>query len=121
MTVTGGSMDGNQQGFVAYKSGALGDTSTVSGVTFLGTSFSENLNKGIYVEKLSDTTFDGILVENSGTNAAYASNNGIDINLKFGDYTNIQLLNSTVTGSGIDGTDAGEAIYFSSRNSTVPG
>src|SRR3546814_8541410 len=63
MTVTGGSMDGNQQGFVAYKSGALGDTSTVTGVTFLGTSFSENLRQGIYVEKLADTTFDGILVE----------------------------------------------------------
>src|SRR3546814_15178431 len=105
MTVTGGSMDGNQQCFVAYKSGALGDSSTVTGVTFLGTSFSENLSKGIYVEKLADTTFDGILVENSGTNAAYASNNGIDSNLKFGDYANIQPVNSTDNSSEVDGHD----------------
>ena len=113
MTVTGGSMDGNVQGFVAYQ--ANDGLSTVTGVTFTGTSFSENLRKGIYAEKLDNATFDDITVENSGTEGAYASNNGIDINLKFAAYGNIQILNSSVTGSGVDGTGTGEAIYVTAR------
>jgi Ca2+-binding RTX toxin-like protein len=113
MTVTGGSMDGNVQGFVAYQ--ANDGLSTVTDVTFNGTTFSENLRKGIYVEKLDDATFDGITVENSGTDGGYSSNNGIDINLKFADYGDIRILNSTLTGSGVDGTGTGEAIYVSAR------
>src|SRR3546814_15237078 len=44
MTVPGGYMDGNQQCLVDHKYGAHGDTSTCTGVTFLGTTSRENLS-----------------------------------------------------------------------------
>src|SRR3546814_15291451 len=49
LTVTGGSLARTPQGVVASTSSALGDTSTVTGVPFLGSSFSATPPQGLLI------------------------------------------------------------------------
>lgn len=75
------------------------------------TTFNNNGEKGMYLEKLNNATFDNITVNSSGTNSNYGFNNGIDINLKYGDYENITIKNSTITNSGLDSPDAPNPLF----------
>ncbi|MBK7259940.1 MAG: hypothetical protein IPI01_19495 [Ignavibacteriae bacterium] len=59
--------------------------------------------EGIYAEKLEDALFDGITVTTAAPIRLQSQQCGIDINLKYGTYQNIQIINSTITGSGATG------------------
>lgn len=43
-------------------------------------------------------------MDNSGTDATYGFNNGIDVNLKYNAFTNLEIRNSTITNCGAIGT-----------------
>jgi predicted ribosomally synthesized peptide with SipW-like signal peptide len=81
-------------------------SSTFDDVTVRNTSFNGNDRKGIYAEKLSNALFDNIEIRNSGTLDSSVVPNGMDINLKFGDYENITIRDSTFFDSGIQTTAA---------------
>jgi PGF-pre-PGF domain-containing protein len=52
--------------------------------------------KGLYIEKLSNAIFDNLVVDGV-TSDTYGYNDGIDINLKDGDYENVTIRNSRVS------------------------
>ncbi|HQZ53184.1 MAG TPA: hypothetical protein PLG23_06945, partial [Thermoflexales bacterium] len=95
--------DWNTQGWF-LTAGTPANASTVQNVLVSSSTFNNNLQKGLYAEKLEDATFRGITVSNSGIDPAYGFNNGIDINLKYGDYQRIHIYDSIITGSGLTGT-----------------
>ncbi len=103
VTIANSEFNNNVQGWFIAASTPAG-SSSFSNVQVTNCTFNNNLQKGLYIEKLSDAVFDGITVLNSGTDPAYGFNNGIDINLKFGTYQNIQIRNSTITTSGETGS-----------------
>lgn len=99
--IVGGGFNHNNIGWYIAASSTAGSFEDIS-VT--GTQFNNNTTKGLYIEEMSDAVFDGIEVISSGVDAAYAWNAGIDINLKYGDYSNITIKNSTITDSGAQGS-----------------
>ncbi len=103
VTVEDTEIKGNSQGvyIAAVQTGAAGNT--FDNVLFKNVDASDNDIKGMYFEKLSNATFDNVVMNNSGKNATYGFNAGIDINLKNGAYSNITLRNSTITNSGLMG------------------
>lgn len=100
------------------KPATLGDSSLlVDGLTVTDTSFRDNWLKGIYVESLSNATFDRITVEGNGVTAGQnRSATGIDINLKFGNYSNIQFLNSTIANNGTGDAAVGAGLAVKARD-----
>ncbi len=81
--------------------------------------FQRNSIKGFYAEKLSEAIFREVSVTDNGDTTlspewADASNSGIDINLKFGDYVNITFKDLTVTGNGM-GSENGAGIKVKAR------
>ena len=80
------------------------------------TTFSNDTQKGIHVEKLDHATLDGIKVIDSGTDTTYGFNAGIDINLKYGAYTDITISNATLTGDGTGTLGTGEDLAIKGRD-----
>jgi len=108
--------------------------STVQNIEISNTIFNNNGIKGFYTEKLSDAVFSEVTATNNGKIAlspswADASNAGIDINLKFGDYQNIFFNNLTLIGNGIDSSNGagltikargnGDDVSYSSNPATL--
>ncbi|MBN9348913.1 MAG: hypothetical protein J0I48_22375, partial [Devosia sp.] len=102
-----------------------------SGVTIDGTHFEHLLRKGIYVETLSDALLTNITMEDVGqfgattfNGPAGAGGNGINLNLKYGNYSNIQITHFTLNNVGAsdrDGLDLvghpnGGAIVIAARD-----
>jgi hypothetical protein len=98
----GNSSPANGFGISIFASTTTGNT--FNNITIRNSDFSNNLKKGMYFEKLNNALIDNVNIDNSGTDAAYGFNNGIDINLKNGVYTNIIIQNSSVTNCGSTGT-----------------
>ena len=94
------------------------NATNVSNVSVTGSSFSYNEAKGLYIEKLSDATFDNSSIVNNGLftgffNAAF--NAGADINLKGNiAFQNLTFNNMTVTGNAI-GAANGAGITIKAR------
>jgi parallel beta-helix repeat protein len=92
--------DNTTQGcFIAAENG----TNVFSNVLIKNSDFSGNLQKGMYFEVLSEATLEGIIMSDAGVDPTYGFNNGIDINLKYGTYSNIVLKDSEITGCGVTG------------------
>ena len=97
------------------------NSSTASDIEISDTVFTGNAVKGVYAEKLSNATFSNVTVTDNG-NIARAPyywagfNAGIDINLKFGAYTNLNFNNLTVSGNGL-GSYAGAGLTIKARGS----
>ncbi|HMS65880.1 MAG TPA: hypothetical protein PKD83_11585, partial [Ignavibacteria bacterium] len=91
-------------GFGTFIAASTTSGSSFNNITIKNSDFSNNLRKGMYFEKLNNALIDNVTIDNSGTDATYGFNNGIDINLKNGVYTNITLQNSSVTNCGSTGT-----------------
>ena len=89
-----------------YVANPDGDKTTFDDITVRNTSFNGNDRKGIYAERLSNALFENIEVRNSGTADSYPVPNGIDINLKYGDYSDITIQGSTFFESGIETSGA---------------
>ncbi|MCL4302200.1 MAG: right-handed parallel beta-helix repeat-containing protein [Anaerolineae bacterium] len=93
--------------------------SNVTNVYAANTSFSHNDVKGIYVEKLSNATFDGCTVHNNGLNTGFFNaqwNAGFDINLKGQEtYQNLIFNNMVVTNNGL-GVANGAGFLIKARD-----
>jgi Ca2+-binding RTX toxin-like protein len=114
LTISGSHFDGNTtHGWYADKNSS--GHSNISYLIVENTTFNDNGIKGFYTEKLSHALFDGVIVQGSGVDPDYQYNAGFDINLKYGQYENIQIINSTFSGSGLDGTGPGKALVVIAR------
>jgi hypothetical protein len=115
LTITGGSFDGNTQGICIFaNSGSTSNQNHFTNISITGTTFNNNTLKGMYFEKLDHATFTDITVNNSGTSGSFAA--GIDINLKYGAYQNISILNSTISNSGTGDPTNGVGLTIKARD-----
>ncbi|MCO5256894.1 MAG: right-handed parallel beta-helix repeat-containing protein [Lentimicrobium sp.] len=112
ISITGCHFDNNQQGWYSDASSTI--EPDLDQVSIVNTTFDDNVLKGFYTERLSNATFDGITVDNSGS-SSYAWGAGIDINLKWKGYSNIEVKNSTLSNCGI-GSANGVGITIKARN-----
>ncbi|MCE7926486.1 MAG: HYR domain-containing protein, partial [Haliscomenobacteraceae bacterium CHB4] len=94
---------GNTQGMAIFQSGT---PVAFDNITIKNSTISNNLQKGLYFEKLSNALLENLTMDNNGTDATYGFNNGIDINLKYDDYSNITIKDCDITNSGATGTAA---------------
>lgn len=105
-----------------FQKAVSAETSTVSNVFVSNTTFNHNNHKGIYVEKLTDATFDGITVSQNGFSADGMPTyfvpwmSGVDINLKAGNYENIVFTNSTISNNGLGGAKEGVGLAIKARD-----
>jgi hypothetical protein len=104
--------EGNVRGFYAESNGST----VIDGVQIINTTFHNNSEKGIYLEKLSNAVFDGIVMTDNGNLPSEPKNAGLDINLKYQTYSNIEIKNSTFTGNG----EGGSAVVIKSRADSTP-
>ncbi|MDD5699848.1 MAG: hypothetical protein PHH00_01485 [Candidatus Nanoarchaeia archaeon] len=80
----------------------------------------DNYLKGMYIEKLSDTTFTDIIVDHNGCNelnqsvVSNANGAGIDINLKNDVYANIYFIRANIINNGIR-TKEGAGLMIKAR------
>ncbi|BAN02464.1 hypothetical protein YM304_21500 [Ilumatobacter coccineus YM16-304] len=120
VVITDSAFDDLVYGWYFAKHGDWGPGgSNVSNVQVTDTSFSNNEVKGIYVEKLSDTTFDNVTVVNNGLDTTFYNakwNSGFDINLKGEEtYQNITIVNSTFDRNGL-GVEEGTGLTIKARD-----
>ncbi len=95
---------------------------TLTDVVVEDSSFDGNGHKGIYLERLDDALLQRLSVVGSGDGASLpeagftAHAAGIDINLKYREFSDIELLDSTITGSGGGDATNGGALLFKQRD-----
>ncbi|NEU95283.1 beta strand repeat-containing protein [Bradyrhizobium uaiense] len=135
LTITGGSISDGYNGISFdkdYSSPATSGQGNATGVLISGTDFSHLDNKGIYVETLSNGHITGVTMNDVGQYGAVPSwggngsgGNGIDLNLKNGSYSNLEIDHFTLTntgtsnqsaGPGVDGNKNGGAIVVEARD-----
>lgn len=106
----GGLISGNKIGLGSVKGN--GDGTYLTDVSIRNVTFTNNAEKAVYMEKLSDAELKELDIRTSGTSGPYPA--GIDINLKYGDYQNITLdgtkVRTSATGAG------GNAITVKARD-----
>jgi hypothetical protein len=109
LNITNGSISDGLIGIDFDKTTTVGQQAvgTAVGVTIDGTDFSNLVYKGIYVEALSDAHLTNIDMSNVGQFGAPSTSgtqgtggDGIDLNLKNGTYSNIEIDNFHLTNTG---------------------
>jgi Ca2+-binding RTX toxin-like protein len=128
LSVAGGSIAHGQHGIVIQQSVSTG-LGSADGVTIDGTSFAHLNEKGIYAEQLSHAEISNIDmtdVGQYGRTPSFGGNgtngNGIDINLKWENYSDISIHDFTFTdvgsshGSGTTSDAGGAAITVKARD-----
>ena len=115
MTISGSHFDDNVEvGFYVDRNATT--LPTLTDVTITDSTFNNNPIKGFYTERLSDAYFENVEFNNSG-NGRPTQGAGLDINLKFGAFSNITLVDVTAIGSGAPGsTENGAGISIAARN-----
>ena len=120
LTITDSEFSNNVEGiYIAQSESSPGQ---LNDVTISNTEFIDNDQKGIYTEKLSNATLNDITVDGITSNT-YVVNNGLDINLKYDDYENITIRDSTVAsvseGDPLNGNpSASVAVTIKARGSS---
>ncbi|RYD19668.1 MAG: hypothetical protein EOP88_18095, partial [Verrucomicrobiaceae bacterium] len=123
--VEGSSVNGNTNGLYAADANAAtySANTQLQGITVRNTTFSNNTGKGLYIESMNDGLFEGLTIANSGLGNAGNSGSGFDINLKYGNYSNLTVRNSVISGCGVNYSFGG-GLLIKARNdgaySTVP-
>lgn len=113
ITVTGSSFNNNTlQGWYSDNNTS---GSQLTDVSITDSSFNGNPDKGFYTEKLSNATFTNVTFNNSGNGRAQQGA-GLDLNLKYANFTNITLNNVVAIDSGTALTPNGSGISISARN-----
>lgn len=100
-------VDGNGVGFASI-SGDPVHPAVVDGLFASNTTFNNNAGGGLYFEALSNSIWFGTDVRNSGTSSATKA--GIDLDLRYADYQNNQMIGGNITGS------AGPGLRVRARN-----
>jgi hypothetical protein len=101
ITIDNCDVKSNKFGMNIFAANATGNSFEY--ISIKNSDFSNNTLKGMYFEKLSNAVIENITMNNSGTDASNNTNAGIDINLKYGSYSNVTIKNSVFTGCGIYG------------------
>jgi hypothetical protein len=120
LTITDSSLNNNTQAIYFAQEDSGDPSGRLTDVFISDTEIIDSEQKGIYTTKLSDATFDNITIDGI-TSDTYGYNNGIDINLKYDDYSNITIRDSTVANvsEGDPGTpSASAAVAVKARGST---
>ncbi len=119
LDVTNSAFDQCDYGWYIAKHGDWGPGgSNVQFVTVTDTTFNDNDYKGLYIEKLSDATFEDVTVSNNGKSDFWNQvwNGGVDINLKGEElYQNLIFNNMTVSGNGL-GYKEGAGMMIKARD-----
>ncbi|HEX8420419.1 MAG TPA: hypothetical protein VF638_10450, partial [Sphingomonas sp.] len=133
LTITGGSIADGYVGLLIFKTVTPGQAAVgnLSDVLISGTSFTDLARKGIYAETLSDARITGITMTNVGQYGAAGgfegagsngtAGNGINLNLKNGAYSDIEIDLFTFTdvgasnGAGSSHQNGG-AIFITARD-----
>ena len=105
--------DGNTYGMTVYANVAIGNETRFNDILIKDSTFNNNTSKGLYFEKLNNATLDNVTVDNSGTVGGFGA--GIDINLKYGNFTNIQILGGSITDSGTGDAVNGSGLTIKAR------
>ncbi|MDA8744149.1 tandem-95 repeat protein [Rubripirellula amarantea] len=114
LTILGSEFDGNDYGVTVYASDSLTDNQTnFDNILIRNSSFNNNSVKGIYFEKLNNATFENVTVDASGTSGGFGA--GVDINLKYGTYTNIDIVGGLIADSGTGDTTNGVGLTIKAR------
>src|SRR5262249_43531340 len=85
----------------------------LTNVSITDTTFSDNLLKGAYFERLDHATFTNTTVSGNGTLSDHPA--GFDINLKFATYSNIGFNGATFTNNGTGSTATGVGLTIKAR------
>jgi uncharacterized delta-60 repeat protein len=114
LTILGSHFDNNAYGLETQNAThALNNQTRFTNISISGSTFNNDTFKGIYVETLDHATLNNITVDNSGTGTS--SPNGVDLNLKYGTYTNIVIENSSFS-SDATGNVSSAALAIDGRN-----
>ena len=114
LTVSGSHFDNDQYGFYTNAdSSSTTNQTAFTNIQVSGSTFSNDTYKGIYTEKLDNATFTNITVDDSGTGTS--SPDGINFNLKFGTFSNIEIDGATLSDDGT-GLTNGAGISIAGRN-----
>ncbi len=94
-------------------------SSGFSDATITGCTFNNNISKAMYFEKLSSATITSSTFSDNGDTTLAASwakayCTAIDVNLKYGDYTNVTFSNLTFSNNGL-GSTYGSALSIKAR------
>ena len=119
VVITDSAFDGCDYGWYFAKHGDWGPGgSVVARIAVTNTTFNNNSFKGIYAEKLSDTTLTSCAVTNNGHSDFWNMvwNGGVDINLKGEEgYQNLSFVDMTVTNNGL-GYKEGAGMMIKARD-----
>lgn len=114
ISVTNSSFDGNvQHGW--YDDANKDVKPLLDDVSFTNTSFSGNGLKGLYTERLSNATFDGVTVSGNANSSGYNFGAGIDVNLKWRAFSGITIRNSSFINNG-NGSLNGAGLTVKARD-----
>src|SRR5581483_5632423 len=117
LTITNSHFDHN--GFAGMEIYGPPSTGAFKNVSIMGSTFSHDTTKGIYAERLSHATLDGLTVDSSGTSGTGSA--GIDLNLKKQAFTDITIENSTIQNSGTGDPTNGVGVTIKSRDDGANG
>lgn len=109
LTIRSSMFNGNAFGILVFSGTAIFNNINISNSTF-----NNNTTKGMYYEALSNAFLTNNTIDSSGTVGSFAA--GIDINLKHGNYQNINLINNMVTNSGNGDPVNGAAAVIKGRD-----
>lgn len=112
LEIVNSSLNNNTAGFEAYR--ADGSPELLRNVTITDCAFNSNSSKGIYAEKLSDAVLQRLTLSASGSSGSFAA--GIDLNLKYGTYQNIQVLDSEILNCGTGDMVNGAGVTIKARD-----
>jgi hypothetical protein len=112
LTISSSHLDNNT--FAGIEIYGPPSTGSVTNVSITDSTFSGDLTKGIYAERLDHAILDGITVNASGTSGAFSA--GIDLNLKKQAFATITIQNSTITNSGTGDATNGVGLTIKSRD-----
>jgi hypothetical protein len=112
LQISNSHFDNNLEGLnISSSNVAPSPTRLVTNVQITNSTFNNNTNKGIYVERLNNATIQDITVQGSAGVSA-PSPVGIDVNLKYNAFSNINFINVRSINSAPNGT----GIYIKARN-----
>jgi len=111
--VNGGSVHDNQFGLSSTASLGANNQVGLQNVAVTGVSFSNNIVKAMYFEKLDSAKIAANTFTNNGTSSASPSS--LDINLKSGSYSNILVFDNILNNNGT-GSATGTGIAVKARN-----
>ncbi|SFS55498.1 DNRLRE domain-containing protein [Paenibacillus sp. 453mf] len=109
VTIHSSMFNGNAFGILVFSGTAIFNNINIS-----NSQFNNNTTKGMYYEALNNAFLTNNTIDSSGTAGSFAA--GIDINLKHGNYQNINLINNMVTNSGNGDPVNGAAAVIKGRD-----